>query len=68
MKTNLLGVFILKLPSYENNPPRLAIEINPLDKSGNPKKKRGLIFRSSQELEELSKIFQMRNFPLYLKQ
>ena len=67
MKTNLPGVFILKLPSYKNNPPRLAVEINPPDKSGNPKKKRGLILRSSQELEEFSKIFQFEKLSSLLK-
>ncbi len=40
-KTSVDGVFILKLPEYKGNPPRLAIELNPTDSSGNPTKKRG---------------------------
>ena len=67
MKTSLPGVFILKLPSYKNNPPRLAVELNPPDKLGNPKKKRGLILRSSQELEEFSRIFQIEKLSSLLK-
>jgi len=67
MKTNLPGVFILKLPSYRKSPPRLAVELNPPDKSGNPKKKRGLILRSSQELEEFSRIFQIEKLSSLLK-
>ncbi len=50
-KTSVDGVFILKLPEYKGNPPRLAIELNPTDPSGNPTKKRGLMLRSTGELE-----------------
>lgn len=50
--TSVSGVFILKLPAYRRSPPRLVVEINPVDASGNPTKKRGLIVRNSEELEE----------------
>jgi hypothetical protein len=58
MKTTLPGLFILKLPAYRNSPARIVIELNPVDNSGNPTKKRGLVIRSSQELEEYIKLFQ----------
>jgi len=58
LKTNLPGVFILKLPAYKGNPARLAIELNPVDSSGAPTKKRGLIIRSSTDLNEYRKIIQ----------
>ncbi|KXA91526.1 hypothetical protein AKJ63_01380 [candidate division MSBL1 archaeon SCGC-AAA259D18] len=49
-KTSVDGVFILKLPEYKGTPPRLAIELNPTDSSGNPTKKRGLMIRNPGEL------------------
>lgn len=48
--TSVRGVFVLKLPEYKGSPPRLAIELNPTDSSGNPTKKRGLMIRNSREL------------------
>jgi hypothetical protein len=57
LKTSLPGVFVLKLPQYRGSPPRLAVELNPVDESGKPTKRRGLILRSSNELEEFRKIF-----------
>ena len=54
--TNISGVFVLKLPSYRRSPSRLVVEVNPVDASGNPTKKRGLIIRSSEELEEFKEL------------
>ncbi len=58
MKTTVLGVFVLKLPAYKSSPARLVVELNPIDNSGNPTKRRGLMIRSLEELEEYKKIFQ----------
>ncbi|RLI09249.1 hypothetical protein DRO42_04730 [Candidatus Bathyarchaeota archaeon] len=49
LKTTVPGVFVLKLPPYKSSPGRLAVEINPVDASGNPTKRRGLIIRSIEE-------------------
>jgi len=54
--TSVPGIFILKLPPYRNSPSQIAAEINPLDSSGNPTKKRGLILRNSLELKEFRKL------------
>lgn len=67
MKTTVPGLFILKLPAYKNNPARLAVELNPVDESGSPTKKRGLVIRSSQELEEYNKLFQYDKLSSLLK-
>ncbi len=67
MKTTIPGLFILKLPAYKNNPSRLAIELNPVDESGSPTKKRGLVIRSSQELNEFNKLFQYDKLSSLLK-
>jgi len=58
MKTSVPGVFVLKLPPFKSAPTRLAVELNPADESGNPKKKRGLVLRSTKELEEYKELFQ----------
>ena len=58
LKTTVPGVFILKMPAYRNSPARIAVELNPVDDSGSPTKKRGLVVRSAQELEEYLKLLQ----------
>lgn len=58
MKTTIPGIFILKLPAHKSSPAQLAVELNPVDSSGMPKKKRGLVLRSFQELEEYKTLFQ----------
>jgi len=42
---------------YRSSLPRLAVELNPVDEDGKPTKRRGLILRSSRELEEFKKLF-----------
>lgn len=58
LKTSIPGIFILKMPAYKNSPSRLAVELNPVDSSGSPTKKRGLVLRSKEELEQYKEIFQ----------
>ncbi|KUO43385.1 MAG: hypothetical protein APU95_05915 [Hadesarchaea archaeon YNP_N21] len=48
--TSVQGIFLLKLPPYRSSPSQLVVEINPIDASGNPTKKRGLILRNPIEL------------------
>lgn len=57
LKTSVPGIFILKMPAYKNSPARLAVELNPVDASGSPTKKRGIVLRSREELEEYRAIF-----------
>ncbi|MDG6940055.1 MAG: hypothetical protein JRN39_06615 [Nitrososphaerota archaeon] len=58
LKTSVPGIFILKMPAYRSVPARLAIELNPADDGGSPKRKRGLVLRSREELEEYRELFQ----------
>lgn len=67
LKTTLPGVFVLKLPAYKNSPARLAVELNPVDDSGTPTKKRGLVLRSFSELEEYKALFQYDKLAPLLK-
>ena len=56
MRTSVSGVFVVKMPAYRSSPTRLAVEINPVDASGNPTKRRGLFIRSIDELESFKEI------------
>jgi len=58
LKTTVRGVFVLKLPAYRSSPTRLAVELNPVDEEGAPTKRRGLILRSSSELDAFRDILQ----------
>ena len=50
------GVFLIKLPEYKSRPPYIAMEINPVDSTGVATKKRGILIKSSSELEQISNI------------
>jgi hypothetical protein len=54
--TNIRGVFLFRLPTSKGRPASLAIEINPVDTYGSITKKRGVVIRSSSELEEISRL------------
>jgi hypothetical protein len=54
--TSIPGVFLLKLPAFKSRPAAIVIEANPVDSSGSPTKKRGIIIRSSSELEQIRNI------------
>jgi hypothetical protein len=58
LKTSIPGVFVLKMPEYRNAPIRLAVELNPVDSSGSPTKRRGLLLHSKEELDEFKELFQ----------
>jgi hypothetical protein len=58
LMTSVPGVFVLKLPTYRRSPPRLAVELNPVDDGGKPMKRRGLVLRSRKELEAFKELFQ----------
>ncbi|MGQ9788373.1 MAG: hypothetical protein ACUVQM_03580 [Candidatus Hadarchaeaceae archaeon] len=55
--TTIPGVFIVKLPPYGRSPTRLVVEINPVDSSGKPSRRRGFIIRSSQEFVKIRELF-----------
>jgi hypothetical protein len=54
--TNISGVFLFRLPASKGRPASLAIEINPVDTYGSVTKKRGIIIRSSSELDEICRL------------
>ena len=54
--TSIPGVFLLKLPTFKSRLESIVIEVNPVDTSGSPTKKRGIIIRSSSELDQIRSI------------
>jgi hypothetical protein len=55
--TNIPGVSLLKLPTFKGTSPSLAIEVSPLNPAGSTTtKRRGVIIRSSSELEEINRL------------
>lgn len=51
--TSIAGVFLFKLPEYRGRPASLAIEINPINTNGAPSKKRGIVIKSTEELNSI---------------
>jgi hypothetical protein len=54
--TNIPGVFLFRLPASKGSPASLAIEINPIDTYGSITKRRGIVIRSSSDLDEISRL------------
>jgi hypothetical protein len=54
--TNIPGAFLFRLPASKGRPASLAVEINPIDTYGSITKKRGVVIRSSSELDEISRL------------
>jgi len=54
--TSIPGLFLLKLPTSRSRPASIVIEINPVDTSGSPTKKRGIIIKSNSELVQIRNI------------
>ena len=65
-KTSVPSIFVVKLPPYKSSPARLVVELNPVDEAGTPKKRRGLILRSTDELEEFKELFSDDKLPKLL--
>jgi hypothetical protein len=58
-QTNIPGVFLLRLPAFRSRPECVAIEIDATNRSGGGgNRRRGLIIRTREEIEELSKILE----------
>jgi hypothetical protein len=65
--TSIPGIFLLRLPRLKSAAASLAIEINPVGESGSPTKKRGVVIRSSSELEEITKLLSNPKLPQLAK-
>jgi hypothetical protein len=56
VKTTVPGVFVMKMPGSKTRPASLSVEINPVDASGSPTKRRGVIVRSVEEYLDFKEI------------
>jgi hypothetical protein len=65
--TSIPGIFLLKLSGLRSTAASIAIEINPVDSSGFATKKRGVVIRSSSELEEITKLLSNPKLPQLAK-
>jgi hypothetical protein len=50
------GIFVLKAPAARGRPASLLVEINPVSPDGAPTKRRGLILRNLEELNEYRRL------------
>ncbi len=66
MRTSVPSIFVVKLPPYKSSPARLVVELNPVNEVGTPKKRRGVILRSTVELEEFKGLFREEKLPKLL--
>jgi hypothetical protein len=58
-QTNIPSVFLLRLPSFRSRPECIAIEIDATNRGGGgSNRRRGIIIRSQEEIQELSRILQ----------
>ncbi|MEM2179122.1 MAG: hypothetical protein QXO40_03500 [Candidatus Aenigmatarchaeota archaeon] len=58
-RTTINGVFLLKIPQGKNKPSRIIVEINPT-------KKRGLILRNLEDLENFRKLLNIEKLEYLL--
>ena len=65
--TSIPGVFVLKLPPFKGAPTRLAVELNPVDSTGRPMKKRGVLLKSTEDFDEVMKILNDERLSKLLK-
>lgn len=54
--TSIRGIFLVKVPGRGDKGPTVLIELNPVDESGAPSKRRGLYIKSFNELLEFQKM------------
>lgn len=66
IRTSVAGAFVLKLPPCRSAPVQLVVELNLVDETGNPNKRRGLVLMSSAELEEFKGLFRDEKLPKLL--
>lgn len=52
-QTNIPGVFLIRLPQFRSRPACIGIELDALNRGSGGNRRRGIIFRSSEELQQL---------------
>jgi hypothetical protein len=52
-QTNIPGVFLIRLPQFRSRPACIGVELDILNRAGGANKRRGIILRTNQELQQL---------------
>lgn len=52
-QTNIPGVFLIRLPQFRSRPACIGVELDVLNRGGGGNKRRGIIIRTNEELNQL---------------
>jgi hypothetical protein len=52
-QTNIPGVFLIRLPQFRSRPACVGIELDVFNRAGDGNRRRGIILRTNQELQQL---------------
>ena len=52
-QTNIPGVFLIRLPQFRSRPACIGVELDALNRGGGGNRRRGIILRTSGELQQL---------------
>ena len=52
-QTNIPGVFLIRLPQFRSRPACIGIELDMFNRGGGGNRRRGIILRTSEELQQL---------------
>jgi len=52
-QTNIPGVFLIRLPQFRSRPACIGVELDALNRGGGGNRRRGIIIRTSNELQQL---------------
>ena len=52
-QTNSPGVFLIRLPQFRSRPACIAVELDALNRGGGGSRRRGIILRTTDELQQL---------------
>jgi len=55
-QTNIPGVFLIRLPQFRSRPACIGVELDILNRGGVSNRRRGIILRTSSELQQLKEI------------
>lgn len=55
-QTNIPGVFLIRLPQFRGRPACIGIELDVLNRGGGGSRRRGVIIRTKEELQQLSEM------------
>jgi hypothetical protein len=55
-QTNIPGIFLIRLPQFRSRPACIGVELDVLNRGGGGSRRRGIILRTQEELEQLLEV------------